>query len=181
MTRNKITRVSGYTFQRTDQVFADANVWLSVYGQAVWARRRAGDYSAALRSIRESGCRLFIDVLVLSEFINAYARIEFQRLQPNVEFKAFRRSPAFGPVAKAIESDAVRILRNCTRVGSGFEGVNITTLLAMFAQGASDFNDQIIAELCLTRGFKLITDDADFAASGLDILTANPKLLSSTA
>lgn len=43
--------------------------------------------------------------------------------------------------------------------------------------GGSDFNDQVIREVCKSNGFKLLTDDGDFDTQGLTVLTANSRLL----
>ncbi|MGH8547812.1 MAG: hypothetical protein ACRERU_04290 [Methylococcales bacterium] len=46
-----------------------------------------------------------------------------------------------------------------------------------YAAGDSDFNDQVIAELCKKRGLKLVTDDGDFGRYEISIVTANRRLL----
>lgn len=46
-----------------------------------------------------------------------------------------------------------------------------------YEDGGSDFNDQIIRELCRSKGLKLITDDGDFKSQGIAVLTANQRLL----
>ncbi len=178
MTTCNALDIRSYYFGTPDHLFLDANVWLSLYGQAAWARRRTSDYSRAWRDIVQVGCPVFIDVLVVSEFINAYARIEYQRLRTGpMTFKDFRNSSHFPPIAAIIAQCVTRILRRCQRLDSGFETCDINRLLNDFARGSEDFNDQVIVEVCRTRGLKLITDDGDFKGAGLDILTANPNLL----
>ena len=60
---------------------------------------------------------------------------------------------------------------------SGFEKLKIDTLLDAYSTGDSDFNDQVIAELCKVKGLTLITHDGDFKGQGISILTANRYLL----
>ncbi len=50
-------------------------------------------------------------------------------------------------------------------------------VIAEYAVGDSDFNDQIIATLCKRKGLKLVTDDGDFGGHGIPVVTANRKLL----
>ena len=50
-------------------------------------------------------------------------------------------------------------------------------LLTDYAAGNSDFNDQVITELCKNNGFTLITNDSDFKTQDIPILTANSNLL----
>jgi len=54
----------------------------------------------------------------------------------------------------------------------------IETVLCEFEKGNSDFNDQVLCEICKEKGFTLVTDDPDFSGSGVTILTANSRLLS---
>jgi predicted nuclease of predicted toxin-antitoxin system len=53
----------------------------------------------------------------------------------------------------------------------------LSEMLSERELGKSDFNDQVIARLCQKNGFILVTHDADFQSSELDILTANPSML----
>jgi predicted nucleic acid-binding protein len=123
-------------------------------------------------------CRIYIDVLVLSEFINTYARLQWQIAnKPHRDFKRFRKSPEFEPHAKAIADGAERVLRYCVRIENGFESLDIAALISDYAAGDSDFNDQVIASLCTERGLRLVTDDADFGGRGIPVLTANNRLL----
>jgi len=179
MTTNKVRDVRTYLFGEKDRIFLDANVWLSVYGQIAWARRGARVYSNAFRDILKAGCGIYIDVLVLSEFINSYARIEHKRLSSGAaNFKSFRRSADFKPIATDLAQSARRILKHCRRIGTGFARVDITATLAELCLGDADFNDLMISDVCRSHGLKLVTDDSDFRGYGLEILTANPKLLS---
>jgi len=55
--------------------------------------------------------------------------------------------------------------------------LNIVALVDEYEKGNSDFNDQVLAELCKSKGLTLVTDDSDFADTGLTIVTANQRLL----
>jgi hypothetical protein len=104
----------------------------------------------------------------------------YNRLPPATkppDFKTFRNSDDFQPIAREITKYSRRIVSKCQRIESGFESVNLSSLLTEYAAGKSDFNDQILAGLCRDRGFKLIDRDGDFQAENLTIITANSKLL----
>ena len=180
MTTNSIADIRSYSIQSGDRFFFDANVWLCLWGPAVSSKRRSNAYSRAMCDIRVAGCPIFLDALVMSEFINAFARLEWYRsVSASGKFKDFRKSPDFKPVANDIALNAKRIAMFCSACESEFTSVDIASLLNDFALGDSDFNDQMIAEICRKNGFALVTDDADFAGSGLNILTANRGLLAS--
>lgn len=176
MSRDSVS-MAGYNFQPTDDVFLDANIWLFIYGPRQ-APEKTEVYSEALYRLLEARSRLFVDVLVLSEVINSCARIRWQ-LDPlkREGFKRFRNSSRFAPVAREITDYVRRIVAHCSRIESGFQFVDIEGLMSEYQVGGSDFNDQVIRELCKSNGFKLLTDDGDFDTQGLTVLTANPRLL----
>jgi predicted nucleic acid-binding protein len=172
--------VRAYTFSDRDRLLIDTNIWLSVYGPIPHKRRRAVIYSDALAVIKRVRSSISIDVIVVSEYINRYARMEFDRVkeQFDSDFKLFRASKNFEPVAKGIAISVMRILNSCARCNSGFPELNISAVLASFADGDKDFNDQIIADICKTQGLHLLTDDGDFNDPAVPIITANSQLLS---
>ncbi len=170
--------ISSYRFKASDNYFFDANVWLVIDGpQGNPKDAKTIAYSSALKEILRLNAPISIDVLVLSEFINRYARIRYTSSKSSIDFKQFRNSPAFKPIALEISSAARRIIAMSRRVESLFHSVDIQKVLADYEKGDSDFNDTIIGELCKSNGMILVTHDADFKASGLTILTANRKLI----
>jgi predicted nucleic acid-binding protein len=117
-------------------------------------------------------------VLIVSEFINAYARIKWQLVAPHVTpFKVFRKSEEFKAIAQDIAADVRRVLSHRPRVENGFETLKIEGLMTEYAAGEYGFNDQILVELCQRKGFKLVTDDGDFAGQEISIVKANKRLL----
>lgn len=178
MTITKVEPIRAHVFQSQERFFLDANVWLSIYGPVVRRSRRSAVYSSALVSIRSAGCPIFLDVLVISEFINAFARMEHkQSALQNLAFKEFRKATDFKPIAKDIAQNAKRILNQCQRCKTGFTTADIDALMVEFELGDSDFNDQMIAEICREEELQLVTDDGDFKSRGLSIPTANNSLL----
>lgn len=175
---HKVTGVASYDFKPEDELFLDANIWLFVYGPQRPGDAKAAVYSLALSKILAAQSRIYIDVLVLSEFINTYARLKWKLVAPHVkQFKAFRNSPDFKPVAQGIAADVKRVLNFCSRIENGFEALDMNDLMDGYAAGDSDFNDQVIAALCKRKGLKLVTDDGDFSVPGISVLTANKRLL----
>ncbi len=174
--------IESYKFTSEDGVLFDANIWMYIYGPPshISSQYRYA-YTSALRRIRGAGCRIVLDALVLSEFINAYARFFYNKLpndQKPGDFKIFRNSINFKPVAEQIARRAKKILDKSEPAKSHFESKEIISILSEYAGGEADFNDQVLAELCRANHLKLVTHDADFTASNITILTANPRLLS---
>lgn len=177
----QVYRIETYTFSQTDAVLFDANVWLLLYSpQGERSPLVKNTYTLALRRLRSVQAQIFTDVLVMSEFINAYARFIYNELPAATKpsnFKRFRQSADFKPIAEKIAKSSRRILEKSERTDSGFESVEMRSLLNEYATGEADFNDRILAELCRAKGWKLVTHDADFEGEDLTILTANTALL----
>ena len=70
-----------------------------------------------------------------------------------------------------------RILQHSRFVQNSVKTLKINTLIDEYAKGNSDFNDQVIAEICKREKLKLVTHDSDFKGKGIDVLTANKKLI----
>ena len=55
--------------------------------------------------------------------------------------------------------------------------LNIDKAIDDFESGNLDFNDAVLTDICWQRNFKLLTNDADFQAGGIEVITTNPRLL----
>jgi predicted nucleic acid-binding protein len=180
--KNHSYAITSYIFTSADNLLFDANIWLYIYGPqgnpADWKTRA---YSNALASVLRANSSLYVEVLILSEFINRYARLEHNlwvnQGKAHSDFKSFRNSAYFQPIASAIINDVRRILSHCHRTEDGFETLDINSLLGEYERGKSDFNDQVLTALCRARDFTLITHDSDFKDKGLTVITANNNLL----
>ncbi|WP_017719268.1 type II toxin-antitoxin system VapC family toxin [Kamptonema formosum] len=177
----QVYSIESYTFSQTDALLFDANIWLYIYSpQGERFPRIKAAYTLAFRRIRSAKAQIFIDALVLSEFINAYARFVYSELPAAgkpANFKSFRQTADFKPVAEQIAKYSRRILEKCERTESGFESADLGAILSEYAGGEADFNDQMLAALCRAKGLKLVTHDADFEGEDLTVITANAKLL----
>lgn len=176
-----IRPIDGFTFAASDKLLLDANVWLFLYSpQYRPTDRRARAYSTALKGMLAARCAIFIDAIVLSEFVNALARFTYHsmpdRTRPS-DFKAFRNSSSFKPIAKSIADSCRRVLEIAKRIECGFTSLDTADLLRQYEYSRPDLNDLLLAHLCRVQGLTLVTDDADFRGTELAILTANTRLL----
>lgn len=196
---HKAIPVKQHNFTSKDKLFLDANIWLYLYcpqgSRDYWVKT----YSNVFDRILDAESLIYIDVLVLSEFINTFARQEYELAKEGLElakqecelteheyelaeshlssFKRFRNSPDFELIAQGIAAAVKHIMQHCSRVESGFTTLEIDDLLADYDTGNFDFNDQVITEICKNNGFTLITNDGDFTTQQIPILTANSTLL----
>ena len=173
----KAVSVRNYHFKSQDKLFLDANIWLYIYAPQNPKSYWVNVYSKAFGRILTAKSCIYIDILVISEFINTYARLKWRTNASHIDFKTFRNSNAFNPIAQEIANDTKLVLSHCSRIENDFKTVKIDDLLNDYATGSYDFNDQMITDLCKRKGLKLITNDGDFKGQGIPILTANGKLL----
>src|SRR6266446_1873579 len=176
--KNKAFDARRHPFSADDQILPDANIWVYLFGPAsATVGPAVSAYSAVLNKLLHSKCCLFLDVLVIGEFINRYARLETSRLQPGGTFKVFRNSAAFVPVAEDIAQQASVIISLCQSIDHHFAQWNAATLLADYATGGFDFNDQLLVETCRKYGLALLTNDTDFTEGGITVFTTHHRLL----
>lgn len=179
MAEHLVRAVDDYGFTSQDKLFLDANIWLFVYGANKPDDSKVKVYSQSFKRIMNAGCQIYIDVLVVSELINRYSRTKCNLVnnQTAKNFKDFRKSRDFARIAEEVADMMRRVLKHCKRIKSGFETLRINALIDEYAEGKSDFNDQVIAAICKRERLKLVTDDGDFKGQGIPILTANKRLL----
>jgi predicted nucleic acid-binding protein len=181
---NKAHDVASWRFSPQDMILPDANFWINVFGPAATCAqppRRVRTYSTAFREMLKSKTGLFIDVLVLSEFVNTLARQEFNanfaHTYGSSRFKDFRNSADFLPTAQMIARESRKILNRCDRLDHSFTEWDAPQLLADFENGGEDFNDQLIVEIAKKHSLIILTDDGDMTNGGVNVLTANRNLL----
>lgn len=175
-----------YRFRPQDKLFFDTNIWLILFGlQEPKNSNKIRIYSSAFDRILKAKSKIYIDLLIVSEFINTYARQKWRlkKLDGNLSekykesFKKFRNSSHFKSIAQQIGDDTNRVLRFCHKIEDEFEKLNTNCLIDEYTYGNHDFNDQVLRELCKSRKLKLITDDIDFKGEEIPVLTANKRLL----
>jgi len=180
---SSIFEIGQYQLTDSDAFLIDTNIWYYVYGpQQSPGRQSTILYSRALKRMLQARCRIFIDVLVLSEFANRVSRFWYNLQKPTgiKDFKAYRRSPAYKPVAAEVKITVGRILTMCHRLASEFEKLSdadVESLLTLFESGNNDINDLLLAKTCNVRGLKILTHNEDFRDLGVTIVTGNKNLL----
>ncbi len=63
--------IGKYVFKATDELLLEANVWFFVHGPHRPGDPKAYVYSGALARILAARSRIFVDVLIISEFVNS--------------------------------------------------------------------------------------------------------------
>jgi len=125
----------------------------------------------------QSETQIVMDVIIISEYLNSYCRIEHKATAPEIPFKRFRNSASFAAVGKTATIYARNILKLCQRCNNAFVSTDIDQVLGDFETGVNDINDGLLTDACRQNKWKLVTNDGDFIHGGIEVLTVNHKLL----
>lgn len=159
--------MSGVTINSRDNIFIDTNVLIFILYPTNLPNKHF-QYIGIISTLQQQQCQMFINSLVVSEFINVILRLDFNilRQQNSQVYRNFKRdyrnTQNYSDTLQfaITELDKFCKMYNVVHINDDFDKVNITSL---YANGYEfDFNDLIIAESVRSNGFKLLTDDRDF-------------------
>lgn len=157
-----------YEVSPEDKVFVDANVLIFLFSpDFVFSEDYQVDkYSKIYQLLLENECKLFVNSLVISEYINKCLRIDFKRnVQTKDNTKLFkddyRNSQRYKDTLSIILKELKKFLSfNVIQLNDGFSGFDV---FAHYEENIeSDFNDMIIAKNVIENDLFLLSDDGDF-------------------
>ena len=182
---NNIIDISTYNPNKNDKFFFDANIWMYLFCPIGNYRKDiVAKYDGFLKKAIQSKSLIFISSLVLSEFVNAYARVEFNILKKKypVKYKDFkkdfRKTEKYKKLAKEIKTVVkAKILKLSKKINDKFKDINLDKVFENIEE--ADFNDNYYKVLLSGGNIKIVTDDYDFGRVDecLSVVTANHKLL----
>jgi predicted nucleic acid-binding protein len=167
-------------------IFLDANIWIYLFCPLSNSREAIiKKYSRAFNYLIRSNNKMYLDIAVLSEFINRFQRFAYANYKENnkkdedFQFKRdYKKTGDFKEILRLISSTVEKkILKWSSVVNFQYEKKDIEELIENLEETSIDFNDLHIEKLCKAKGLFLLTDDGDFAGSSIDIISGNPKLL----
>lgn len=132
-------------------------------------------YSNLLKSIQSSRATVYINSLVVSEYMNRSLRLNYnvwkgQELAAGNRFveykKDFRATEDFENAHQAASAEMSDILSIAHRRPDDFNALNMDAIIR--AKGM-DFNDAYYAQFCKLNRLILVTDDKDLQECPLDI------------
>jgi len=163
------------------KVFFDANILVYLFWPS-GSYHYEIQYATAFNRLMEQDNTLVVDFLVISELINRAFRLEyekylrmFNRRKEDLPFKHFRDSPK----GHETEDDIYLIVKDSLLprfqiAGKAFSKAEIENFLS---RNSMDFNDKAIVLTCKEHDYILLTNDRDFAAADIEILSAHTALL----
>lgn len=155
--------------------FFDANSLIYIFWPTNPDSQEATDYGSILATLIKNNATLVINEIVISEIINRILRIEFNKTSmPMNKFKKFRDSPE----GQSVQEDIYLIIKNriLNRFQVAGDILSKKEVESLLSISDLDLNDKIIELFCIKKSMILLTHDADFSSSDVDILSTNKKL-----
>lgn len=179
---NNVIDISSYNPSKLNNYFFDNNVWMFLFCTVGdYAPNKINKYSTLLQKLRTRSCTIWINSLVLSEFSNAWLRIEFNKWKSsslsnyNKDYKKdFIPTGSFINAIEDVKIALKTILALTQRTDDNFNSINLDTLLQEF--GTTDFNDAYYLTQAQKNNWIMISDDADLLKNNtlnIKIVTAN--------
>ncbi len=167
---------------KDEKIFFDANIWMYIFCEiGNYNNNLTKKYSTSFSYFLKNKTSIFIDITVISEFVNRYLRIAYSNYirtnnlnNKDYDYKKDYRvsddfKEAWENVCNIVNN---RILLTSTPINFEYDRTSITALLDS-NNNDSDFNDNHITNLCRTKDMYLFTHDRDFKNSGINIITEN--------
>ncbi|RMD96481.1 MAG: PIN domain-containing protein [Calditrichaeota bacterium] len=182
---SQISDIRNYMPRRSDSFFFDSNIWMYLYCPlGNYSKRIIKPYGQFLQRVIRAKSKVYISSLVLSEFYNAYLRLEFNIRKAKspakyADYKMhFKGTKAYFSLLADINATVKnQILKLAYRIDDEFSHIDVLQFLTTIKK--CDFNDAYYSMLAAIREMIIVTNDQDFYAEGrkVKILTANRKLL----
>lgn len=177
----KIHDISTHEITFNDAFLFDTNVWMFLFCPiGNYKPHKQKKYFSFLAKLVRDKRTIFINSLILSEFSNAYLRLDFNIWKDEVgdksklEFKKdFTKTQQYKDTVVQVKNAIKSILSITQKCNDDFSSINFDKVLTNF--GNIDFNDSYYLEIAQKNKWKVVTDDADYfnVSSNIEIITAN--------
>lgn len=155
-----------YTFKSTDKVLIDANILIFIFCPLSTYTNKIDNYSDILEALRDSNSKLFLCSTVVSEFINSWLRMDFDKnIQDNERTKNFKRdyrgTARYEIVLNQILKQIEKLYKNynISQIDDDFGSFDVQNA---YTEKNNDFNDLLISHILKKNDLKIFTDDKDF-------------------
>lgn len=155
----------------------DTNVWLLVQGpQLDFTQRRSALYSKLYDAAIKAGTTIYLPSLVASEFVHVCISLNARAAGWEKGNGKVHAQPDYKDWIRDAVDDLNAIASDCTKIGDGFDQADIAPLCDVALHAKLEFNDAVLADMCLRNGLTLVTDDADLFDQPIGIISANRRL-----
>lgn len=170
-------KVKDHKVSPTASYIFDTNIWIFLFAPIAGSQQNKQKvYSQLLSEIRSRGATIWINSLIVSEYVNAVLRLAFKQWMRikglyNADFKHdFRPTADYKSALFDVKTQVANILSICERRPDDFNSINIGAIID--SMGATyDFGDAMIVDVCKrNREIRLVTDDSDIAGAELSFI-----------
>lgn len=175
----EVIDITNYYPRQSDLFLFDTSIWMYLFcplgNYRVYEQR---SFSSFLEKARSSRSSIFMSSLVLSEFANAYLRLDFALWMKTENLKGaqykrdFVGTDRYKKTLQLLIPTLKKIMSFCEKGSDNFSHLDIDKILSHFQ--SIDFNDSYYLELSKDNNFKIVTADYDFVKyknHGLGIIT----------
>ncbi len=167
MTSN-ILQASNFEVKTNHSFFFDNNIWMFLYCPiANYNEAKQKTISTLFEKILSRNGVIIINSLIISEFCNAYLRLDFnlwkeETANPLANFKndyftSKRAKDTRQDIANTVSN---KILKISEKHPDSFNALNFNNIFASYE--LLDYNDSVIYNECKNKNWILVSDDADF-------------------
>lgn len=176
---SNIIDIATYNPTKDDSFFIDNNIWMYLFCPVGnYNENLVNTYSVFFQKILQNKCTIYTSSLILSEFFNAYCKVDFKIKKESdstvKDYKRdFRNTSYFNELSEGIcQIIKDKILKYSIKLDDNFSIIDIENVLT--GDKNFDFNDKYIAQLCESNNIKILTNDKDFLQlnNDIDIITS---------
>lgn len=160
---------NAYKINSSDNVFLDTNILIFLFSPDFVSSKeyQVDRYSKIFEKLIENNSSIYINSLVVSEFLNRCLRIDFNKnFQDNSNTKDYKNDYRGSVEYKKTLATLLKELNkmfNVFKIKQLEDGFSNFNTIAEFKNSTElDFNDLIIARNVIDNSLKLLSDDGDF-------------------
>jgi predicted nucleic acid-binding protein len=163
----EVVNIRTYTPNFGEKLLFDTNVWMFLFCPIGDHKRGKQDvYSSFFQKAIQRNCTINTNALIISEFCNAYLRIDFgnwkkEEMNDALAFKKdYVGSNRYRETVSLVNKAVKDILKVSVKNSDSFNSLQISNIQNSFQE--IDFNDSYYIELAIVNNWKIVTDDGDY-------------------
>lgn len=166
---NNIFQAKNFDVKSNQSFFFDNNIWMFLYCPiANFNEAKQQSISNLFEKILSRNSVIIINSLIISEFCNAYLRLDFNLWKEEIQNPTANFKNDYFSTKRAVDTRKViantvnnRMLKISERHPDSFNAINFDTIFKTYE--LIDYNDAIIYNQCKNNKWILVSDDADFS------------------
>lgn len=176
---NNVIDLKKFEVKSNQRFFFDNNIWMFLFCPiGDYNTQKQKSISGLFENILNRNSSIIINNLILSEFSNAYLRLDYNLWKEETRYTGNNFKKDYFSTQRASETREIiastingKILKIADRHPDSFNSINFDNIFSYYK--TIDYNDAIIYDQCKNKNWILITDDGDFAQFN-DITIVNP-------